>query len=314
MGPHQGVKVSAVGARRKVNPWPSRATHSRPWSTTKARPSRQVSNRRKRRCSRRHRVYGLSLCWHQATGGGYSRGAEALQMSEPAKDWDELCLPDMSQLVTEDDEPVDNLFSERQQRLLIDSLYASGSKLQPFVAMANVGLFFTTTEPPYVPDALLSFGVQTPTGDIWEKKNRSYFIWMYGKPPEVVIEVVSNKDRHEEAKIQGYARLGIAYYAIYDPGQFLSQRKLRVYELHGASYVPVADPARLHSIPLGLKVVPGVYDGMQGDWLRWVDAEGSILQVGCECAEQERQRAEQERQRADRLAARLRELGLEEGD
>lgn len=53
---------------------------------------------------------------------------------------------------------------------------------------------------------------------------------------------------------------------------------------------------------------------MQGDWLRWVGAEGKILQVGCERAEEERERAEQERQRADRLAARLRELGLEDGD
>lgn len=133
----------------------------------------------------------------------------------------------------------------------------------------------------------------------------------YGKPPELVLEVVSNKDRREEEKIQGYARLGIAYYVIYDPGQFLSQRKLRVYELHGTNYVPVVDFRKLNSLPLGLKIVPGVYEDMQADWLRWIDSDGNILLDGKERADQERQRADQEHERAEKLAARLRELGLE---
>ena len=55
---------------------------------------------------------------------------------------DDVFEPDLTHVVTEDDEPVDNLFSERQQRLLVDSLYASASWLQPFVAMSNVGLFY----------------------------------------------------------------------------------------------------------------------------------------------------------------------------
>jgi Uma2 family endonuclease len=253
-------------------------------------------------------------------------------MSEPAFEWDEGIIPDLTHVVTEDDEPVDNLFSERQQRLLVESLYASAHHLKPFLAMANVGLFFNPNQAPYVPDMLLSLGVQAPEGDVWEKQNRSYFIWIYGKPPEVVVEVVSNKDRHEEEKIQGYARLGIAYYVIYDPAQFLSQRKLRVYELHGASYVPVVDSSKLTSLPLGIKVVPGEFEDLQGNWLRWVDPTGNLLLTGRERAEQEcqradqereradqereranqeRERADQERQRADRLAARLRELGLD---
>ncbi|QLE39622.1 hypothetical protein FD723_03370 [Nostoc sp. C052] len=34
-------------------------------------------------------------------------------------------LPDVSLLVTEDDEPLDNLPSEKQQRLLTETLYSS---------------------------------------------------------------------------------------------------------------------------------------------------------------------------------------------
>ena len=48
-------------------------------------------------------------------------------------------------IVTEDDEPVDNIFSEKQQRLLTETLYSSwegpgdGRK---FFAAANIGVFY----------------------------------------------------------------------------------------------------------------------------------------------------------------------------
>ncbi|MGB8703194.1 MAG: Uma2 family endonuclease, partial [Thermosynechococcaceae cyanobacterium] len=53
-------------------------------------------------------------------------------------------------------------------------------------------------------------------------------------------------------------------------------------------------------------------------WLRWWDSDGNLLLTGEERAEQEeqrteqeKQRAEKERQRADRLAAKLREMGVD---
>jgi len=50
-------------------------------------------------------------------------------------------LPDVSKLVTEDDTPADSIYAEKQQRLLTTSLYASWNPSEPFLAMANVGLF-----------------------------------------------------------------------------------------------------------------------------------------------------------------------------
>jgi hypothetical protein len=50
--------------------------------------------------------------------------------------------PNVDHLVTEDDTPVDNIFSEKQQRLLTEPLYSSwgmAGERRPFVAMANVG-------------------------------------------------------------------------------------------------------------------------------------------------------------------------------
>ena len=47
-----------------------------------------------------------------------------------------------------------------------------------------------------VPDVMLSLDVSI-ADDLQEKKNRSYFVWRFGKPPEVVIEIVSNREGEE---------------------------------------------------------------------------------------------------------------------
>ena len=145
----------------------------------------------------------------------------------------ELC-PVVDHLVTEDDVPVDNVFSEKQQRLLTEPLHSSWTapgQSRPFVAMANVGLFSDVHRPPLVPDALLSLDVELPA-DVHPKRHRSYFVWEYGKAPDVVVEVVSNREGGEDtAKLAAYARVGVRYYAIYDPEQWLGAEVLRVYRL-----------------------------------------------------------------------------------
>lgn len=65
--------------------------------------------------------------------------------------------PDIAHLITEDDEPVDNLPSEKQQRLLTESLYSSWSGPgagRTFLACANVGVFYQAKDPAIVPDVL----------------------------------------------------------------------------------------------------------------------------------------------------------------
>jgi len=235
--------------------------------------------------------------------------------------------PDISHLTTEDDTPVDNLFSERQMRLLTDSLYTSWvgpGEGRTFVAMANVGLFFAPHEDALVPDVLVSLDVKLPS-DVWLKHNRSYFIWEYTKPPDVVIEIVSNRKGKElSEKLTDYGRLGIAYYVVYDPELQLSSQPLHVYERRRTTYSE-APEAWLDDLRLGLTLWQGDYEGIDAIWLRWCDQNDQILLTGEEAARQERQRAEQERQRADqqqqraeqeqqraeRLAAQLRALGIE---
>jgi hypothetical protein len=223
-------------------------------------------------------------------------------------------LPDVDHLVTEDDTPVDGVFSEKQMRLLTEPLYSSWAcpaGQRSFVAMANVGLFFDVNRPPLVPDVLLSVNVQPPP-EVRSKKYRSYFVWQYGKPPDVVIEVVSNCEGGEDTeKLAAYARIPVGYYVIFDPEKLLSTELVRVYRLLDGEYVRMNEPIRFPKLGLGLGLWQGTYEDLDTVWLRWVNEEGILVPTGNERAEAERQRAEAERQRAERLAEQLRQLGVE---
>jgi Putative restriction endonuclease len=218
--------------------------------------------------------------------------------------------------VTEDDAPVDNMFSEKQQRLLTESLYSSWpgpGEGRPYIAAANVGVFAAVSQPPLVPDMFLSLDVQAPQ-DLWPKHHRSYFLWEYGKPPDMVLEIVSNRKGQEaSAKMRDYARIGVIYYAIFDPDGQLKGQMLRLYALREGKYAAMKD-RWLPEVGLGLTLSQGAYEGVEAIWLRWCDRDGNLIPTGAERAEHERERAEHERERAERLAERLRALGINPED
>jgi Uma2 family endonuclease len=227
-------------------------------------------------------------------------------------------------MITEDNTPVDSIYAEKQQRLLPQVLYTSWrgpGEGRTFMALTNVGLFYSTEKPAIVPDHLLSLD-RSPPSDPLPKSNRSYFIWKYGKPPELVIEVVSNLYGEEDGtKFRLYASIGVTYYVIWDVENQLAKGQLRAFTRRDGAYEPLPE-LWFPAIGLGLTIWHGVFEGWEADWLRWVDPEGNLLLTGeeqrqraeqaAQLAEQEKQRAEQEKQRAERLAARLRELGIEE--
>lgn len=170
--------------------------------------------------------------------------------------------PDISHIETEDDTPVDNFPSAKQQRLLTEPLYTSQPIDFPFLVDANIGVFYQINSAPAVPDVLLSLGVAV-ADDWWAKENRSYFVWEFGKPPDVVIEIVSNKKGGElDRKLNEYAQIGARYYVVYDPQQLIQDTPLRVYELHVRRYVLRPDYL-LEEVDLALTLWDGVYEGKQ---------------------------------------------------
>lgn len=240
-------------------------------------------------------------------------------------------VPDVTNLVIEDDTPLDNFQTEKQQRLLVEPLYSSWQPGRSFIAAANVGIFSSDEEEGTAPDAFLSLDVSMPANWSIEKQNRSYLVWRFGKFPEVVIEIVSNrkgnelvrKDPEKPCKQEAYARMGIAYYAVFDALQQIQEASqmngetLKVFELRGKHYVELSQPFWMEDAGLGLTLWNGEFEGVSSQWLRWCDCDGQVIPTGVEGREierqgreVERQRAESERQRAERLAARLREMNV----
>jgi hypothetical protein len=232
---------------------------------------------------------------------------------------------DISHLVTEDDTPVDNFQSEEQQRLLVEPLYSSKVLPTPFLAAANVGLFYKLKGDPIVPDMLLSLRVQRAE-DFSQKRNRSYFVWEFGKVPEVCTEIVSNPEGDEltlsrKSLQQGktvtkkdiYAQIGVPYYAVFDPLQQIQGEQdmngalLRVWTIAAGRYVELTPPEGigecgqpiwLENVGLGLTLWEGQFEEeVTRLWLRWCNQQRQIIPTGAE--------------RADRLAERLRAMGVD---
>ncbi|MFN7945872.1 MAG: Uma2 family endonuclease [Blastocatellia bacterium] len=233
-------------------------------------------------------------------------------------------LPDLteiaSRIVTEDDESVDNLFSAKQQRLLVETLYSAWTpppnedepeEKRKFLADANIGIFSSTNQPPVVPDVFVSLDVE-PHRDWYAKEHRSYFLWEFGKAPEIVVEVVSNQvGRKLDEKLRRYAQMDVSYYVVYDPQRLLSEDALRVYERgFGRRYRRRSDFI-LPEVGLGLTLWDGTFEGREDTWLRWCDAEGRLIPTPDELVAQARVQTGQAEERAARLAAKLRELGVD---
>jgi Uma2 family endonuclease len=231
-------------------------------------------------------------------------------------------VPNLSEYPTEDGAPLDNLFHSSQMDLLVEPLkssWAGPGGGRPFLITANVGVYHTVKKPAVVPDVMLALDVEVGT-DQSLPENRTYFVWEVGKPPDVVIEIVSPNDGGETSyKMDLYARIGIKFYAIFDPARHLQPEDLRVFVNAGQRFRPIPG-VPLGDLGLGLTVWEGRYDGMSPRWLRWTDAEGNLIPTGAERAEladqratdaaltaraavqradRERQRADQEKQRAD---------------
>jgi hypothetical protein len=237
--------------------------------------------------------------------------------------------PNVNNLITDDDTPVDNLGSAKQQRFLTNILY-DAQKERIFLADTNVGIYHHIKEPPIVPDFFLSLDVQTPT-DFWAKNHRCYMVWEFGKVPEVAIEIVSNKKGGElDEKLKIYQRMRVLYYIVYDPHQHLGEKMLRIFKLTGLNYEETEENW-LKELDLGLTLWEGKFEGASYTWLRWCDRDGNLLLTGDELAQKtllekqeqtERakhaenqaiganQRAEKAENELERLREKLRQQGI----
>ena len=207
-------------------------------------------------------------------------------------------------LIIEDNEPVDNQYSEKQMRLWTEPLYSSWRPGRPFMAFANVGLFIENINPAIVPDTMLSMDLE-PRGDLNRKANRTYLVWDRGKLPEVVAEVVSQTPGGEDTfKMRKYESMRIPHYVIWDPKLRLSKESLRYFEWTPAGYKQTEMRDALAGVGISLGIWKGVYENELDVWLRWRYPDGRWVLTGKELADRATSRADRATSRADRATSR----------
>ncbi|MBX3227574.1 MAG: Uma2 family endonuclease [Labilithrix sp.] len=226
----------------------------------------------------------------------------SMSMSQPP-----FPRPDVSHLITEDGAPVDSFFAEKEMRLLTQPLAAwrhpEGRRL---IAAANVGVFAVMKNPALVPDVFVSFDVDPPPLSGPERLN-SYFIWEFGKPPDIVIEIVSDKEGGELSdKLRAYERMRVTHYVVFDPLNRISEEELLAFSLHDGVYVR-RDDLRFAAEGLALTFWTGEFESARERWLRWTDLDGKLIPT----LEEHAKRAERAAEQVEALRAQLRALGIE---
>ncbi|BBD60178.1 hypothetical protein NIES2109_29730 [Nostoc sp. HK-01] len=138
-------------------------------------------------------------------------------------------------------------------------------------------------------------------------------IWQEGIAPFVVVELLSPGTEKEDlgqtlrevnqppTKWEVYERvLRVPYYIVFDR----YSDKLQAFQLVADRYSEIdlnIPRIWMPSLQLGLGLWQGSYQGIERLWLRWYDADGNWIPTP----------VEQESQRAERLAAKLREFGID---
>lgn len=166
-----------------------------------------------------------------------------------------------------------------------------------------------------------------------EPKRRTWKVWEEGKAPDVVIELSSASTFEEDLqkKWHAYSQMGVREYYIFDPLYEFLKRPLLAYRLEGGELIRVIpNQGVVSSQALGLDLVDTgetlrLRDPQTGEFLLTEQEETERAEQEARRAEQEARRAEQEAKRAEqamaaaavaeataaKLAAKLRELGVD---
>jgi len=226
-------------------------------------------------------------------------------------------LPTMYDLKSEDpEEPgLPDQFHIYQPRLLEETFHPIGYPRDQIFMGTDLNVYYDPRHPQWYkrPDWFAVLGVS----QLYEEQDLrlSYVLWQEGVDPFIVVELLSPGTEKEDlgqtlrevnqppTKWEVYERiLKIPYYVVFD--RYTDH--LRVFMLQGDRYAEQTLEASrfwIDSIELGLGLWQGMYQGIHRQWLRWFDRDGNWLPTLTE-------QKQQEQEKTERLAAKLRELGV----
>jgi Uma2 family endonuclease len=217
--------------------------------------------------------------------------------------------PSAEELPDSDENPVDNELQELIPGLLKSILLMLWEERQDWLFAIDMGIYIDPEEPPIVPDAFLSLGVERCYD---EELRPSYVLWDEQVVPSLAIEIVSPTYRNEyTTKLARYAAMGVLYYVIYSSRR-RRKAKLEVHKLINGTYqLQFGSPVWMPEIALGIGYERENYAGVTREWLYWYDETGNRYPTPNERIEQESLRAVRSEQRVEELTRRLRELGVD---
>lgn len=224
------------------------------------------------------------------------------------------------------DEPVDNINQPSLAAALTESLQLAGRLSEKALTATNYGICATVNGKIVVkaPDWMYVPEIRVDRSEIV----RSYTPNLQGEKPLLVLEFLSDTEGGEYSSKQTYPPgkffyyeqiLQVPNYGIFEPNNGnLEMYKLKESQRYELDKTQWENRYWIGEMGLYLGVWQGNRDNREGYWLRWWDEDNNLLLWGSEIitqerqrADQERQRADQERQRAEKLAAKLRELGID---
>jgi Uma2 family endonuclease len=235
---------------------------------------------------------------------------------------DKHTLPDHTHLPDRDENFVQNFQEHPQSVLLTDSIAPVLDRRHPdgrYAIGQDCGIYWKLVDPPqrgavcpdwfYVPDV-------PPTLDGLIR--RSYVLWQEDVPPLIVLEFVSGDGSEERDRTPMTGKFWVyenvirpAFYGIYE----VTPGRVEMYHLVNNRFVPLPPNERgrfpIEGMGAEIGIWHGHYQNMILPWMRWWDADGTLLPTGHELAAFETNRAQREAERAERLAAQLRALGIE---
>ncbi|WP_375495562.1 Uma2 family endonuclease [uncultured Nostoc sp.] len=228
----------------------------------------------------------------------------------PAKE----TLPTMYDLPSEhpEDSGLPDEFHLFQPQLLRETFCPPNYPAEEVFVATDLNLYYDLRHTLWYkrPDWFAAVGVSR----LYEQQNLrlSYVIWQEGVAPFVVVELLSPGTEKEDlgqtlreinqppTKWEVYERiLRVPYYIVFDR----YTDKLQVFQLVADRYseLDLSTPrVWMPGLELGLGLWQGSYQRIERLWLRWYDASENWLPTPLE----------RESQRANRLAAQLRELGV----
>ncbi|MBE9168464.1 Uma2 family endonuclease [Pleurocapsales cyanobacterium LEGE 06147] len=190
-----------------------------------------------------------------------------------------LHLPSSDELPCSDDTPVDNEDQNFIPNFLLFLLEFIWANRNDWFFGVDMGIYHTTgVSPlvPVVPDGFLSLGVARRKDG---ESRKSYVVWEEdGVVPVLMLEVVSLTPGGEyDTKMTIYAKLGVLYYAIYNPQYWRREQHqpFEIYRLVDGTYeLQIGEPYWMPEVGLGIGRSRYTSGAVEREVLYWYNEQG----------------------------------------